>query len=62
MASEEDEIEVIMQKKSRFSRYRCRIREKANTDLEEAMAIDESSDSEYVNLYNQLNKAILIFT
>ena len=60
MASEEDEeIEMIMQKKSR---YRCRFREKANTALEEAMAIDESSDSEYVNLYNQLNKAILIFT
>ncbi|CAF1235851.1 unnamed protein product [Rotaria sp. Silwood1] len=50
MTSEDDEdTEMVMEQKSRFSRYRCRVREKINSDLNEAMALDDCSDSEVDN-------------
>ncbi|CAF1050950.1 unnamed protein product [Rotaria sordida] len=52
MTSEEDEeIEMIMQQKSRFSRYRSRVREKNNIDINEAMSVDDVSDIEIDDIH-----------
>jgi len=62
MTSEEDEeVEMVMQQKSRFSRYRSRVREKINSDINEAMSIDDANDVEYVHFFYCLKYCIHYF-
>jgi hypothetical protein len=44
MTTESDEeLEMIMNQRSRFSRYRMRVREKNNVDLNEAMMVNDDN-------------------
>ena len=49
MSDEDDEeIQMIVDQKSRFSRYRTRIREKTHLDVTEMMAVDDPNDTSCV--------------
>ncbi|CAF1567247.1 unnamed protein product [Rotaria sp. Silwood1] len=39
----DEEVEMVLSRKSRFSRYRTRVRKKINLDINEAMQIDDSN-------------------
>ena len=46
-----DEIHMIMNKKSRFSRYRDRVRERKQLDTTEMMSIDDLNNTAYASHY-----------
>ncbi|CAF2961889.1 unnamed protein product [Rotaria sp. Silwood2] len=52
MSNEDDtEIQMIMDKKSRFSRYRTRIQERKQLDIMEMMTTDDLNETPYVYSY-----------
>ena len=48
---DDNEIQMIMDKKSRFSRYRTRIRERKQLDAMEMMTTDVLSNTPYARSY-----------
>ena len=48
MTDEDDEeVEMVMNRKSRFSRYRMRVRERKNLDISEIMIVDDPNNTSY---------------
>ncbi|CAF2862258.1 unnamed protein product [Rotaria sp. Silwood2] len=41
----DEEVEMVLDRKSRFNRYRTRVRERINLDIKEAMQIDDNNIS-----------------
>jgi hypothetical protein len=53
MTDEDDEeVEMVMNRKSRFSRYRMRVREKKNLDINEIMIIDDPNNTSCALFYS----------
>lgn len=43
----DDEVEVVLNRKSRFTRYRQRVRETIDLNINEAMQCEDSNSSTY---------------
>ena len=48
---EDEEVVMAMNRKSRFSRYRMRVRERMDRDVQEAMITDDHHMASYAPFY-----------
>ncbi|CAM4840057.1 unnamed protein product [Rotaria magnacalcarata] len=53
-----DEVEMVMDQKSRFSRYRMRVREKINLEINETMFVDDQNTTSMTEVSNVVQRHV----